>query len=229
MKDKEIINNKLIKIIYLLTSLIFAIPSVIYLVKNKTVYYFTYVFKFIYLDLKNTNENLINTILYVSLFFILFSLYFYILKNSNKIFKNNKKMFTFIIIIGLLFCIIIPTTSFDVYSYIGNGWVDSKYNENPYYTSVQDVTDQYGGDEMLGKVANCWKNETVVYGPAWSLICKVLTSISFGNLTFALYIFKLGVLLAFLGCTFLIYKITLIGFLLENFILILILMLIYIV
>lgn len=102
---------------------------------------------------------------------------------------------------------IVPTTSLDVYSYIGNGWVDSHYHENPYYTSVQDITNEYGPDQMLGKVARCWRDEPVVYGPVWSLICRVLTSCSFGNITLALYIFKIASFTIFLTCSFFIYKI----------------------
>ena len=43
---------------------------------------------------------------------------------------------------------------------------------------------------MYNKVANWWRYETVVYGPLWTLICKLLTSISFGNIDVALAIFK---------------------------------------
>lgn len=205
---REITSNTIIKIIYLLTSLVFAVPSLKYLIQNKSIYHFIYVFSYIYKNVEQKYELYINAIIYVVLFSILFLMYFKILKNINKIFKTNKKMFLYIIVISVLFTIIIPTTSLDVYSYIGNGWVDSNYNENPYYTSVQDVWNKNGPDEMLGKVARCWRNEPVVYGPVWSVICKILTSFSFGNITASLYIFKIVTLLVFLASTYLIYKIT---------------------
>lgn len=195
-------------IIYMVCSVLFTIPSIIYLLNNKTVYSFIQVFTYTFKKPTIVLENYINTFIYLALFFILFSCYFCLLKNSSKLFKNNKSLFIFIAIIGLLFSIIIPTTSLDVYSYIGNGWVDSNYNENPYYTSVQEITDQKGFDEMLGKVARCWRNEPVVYGPVWSLICKILTSFSFGKITNALYIFKLASLIIFIASSMLIYKIT---------------------
>lgn len=205
---KEISSDLIIKIIYFFTSILFTIPSINYLIKNKTIYNFVYVFSYMYRSATGENERYINAIIYVILFSILFLLYFKILKNISKIFKTNKRMFIFIIIIGVLFTIILPTTSFDVFSYIGNGWVDSHYNENPYYTSVQNVWDKNGPDEMLGKVARCWRTEPVVYGPIWSVICKALTSLSFGNITASLYIFKLASLIIFLASTYLIYKIT---------------------
>ena len=205
---KQIENTTIIKVIYALCSILFVIPSIIYLIKNKTVYYFTQVFTYTFVKSSSMLENCINTIIYLLLFFTLFFCYFYLLKNIKKVFKTKKSLFVFILLIGILFSIIIPTTSLDVYSYIGNGWVDSKYNENPYYTSVQDVTNTYGIDEMLGKVARCWRDEPVVYGPVWSLICKVLTSFSFGKITNALYIFKIASLIIFIASSLLIYKIT---------------------
>ena len=208
LKKEKTSDNILIEILYLLTSIVFTIPSFEYLKTHKSIYYFIYVFSYMYKDIEQRYELYINAIIYVVLFSILFLLYFKILKNINKIFKTNKSMFLYIIIIAVLFAIIIPTTSLDVYSYIGNGWVDSKYNENPYYTSVQDIWNKNGPDEMLGKVARCWRNEPVVYGPVWSVICKILTSFSFGNITASLYIFKIITLLVFLASTYLIYKIT---------------------
>ena len=103
--------------------------------------------------------------------------------------------------------VMIPTTSSDVYSYIGNGWVDFNYKENPYYTPVQSIIDEYGKDEMLSKVARCWRSEPVVYGAMWSIVCKILTSISFGNITIALFVFKIAFLAVFILCNYLIYKI----------------------
>lgn len=208
MKRESFTKETILKLVYFFMTILLVSPSIIYLIKNKTIYHFTQVFTFTFVRPQTANDRYINTALYIGLFFILFFLYFAILKNVNKVFKTKKSMFIFIAIIGIMFGIIIPTTSLDVYSYIGNGWVDSHYQENPYYTPVQEVWNQNGPDEMLGKVARCWRNEPVVYGPVWSFICKVLTSLSFGKITNALYIFKLASFIIFLGSSLLIYKIT---------------------
>ena len=204
----KIKKENILQIAYFFTSIMFAFPSIAYLIKNKTIYHFTEIFSYIFVRTDVQYINNIDTLLYLGLFFLLFYLYFLILKNISKVLKNEKQMYLFILIIGILFTIIIPTTSLDVYSYIGNGWVDSHYHENPYYTPVQEVLNTHGFDEMLGKVARCWREETVIYGPAWSLICKVLTMFSFGKITNALYIFKFAFLVVFMGCNILIYKIT---------------------
>lgn len=204
---KQIDSKIILTIGYLIISVLLAIPSIIYLIKNKTIYYFIGMFSYVISIPNAPIINYIDTALYLALFLSLFAIYFAILKRWKQLFKSKKKMFVFILIIGILFCIIIPTTSLDIYSYIGNGWLDSNYHENPYYTTVQEILNN-NSDEMLRKVALCWRTETVVYGPAWSLICKVLTKISFGNLTSALYIFKISNLIIFLGCCILIQKIT---------------------
>ena len=206
---KRILNKEnIIKIAYVIISFIFTIPSIMYLIENKSIYRFSYIFKYMLQKETTPLSNCIDFVMYVLFFSILFYLYYFIIKNINKFFKSNKSMYIYIVVIAALFLIIIPITSYDVYSYIGNGWVDFKYSENPYYTSVQQVWDKNGADQMLGKVARCWRNEPVIYGPAWSIICKTLTSLSFGNITAALYIFKFATLIIFVGSLFLIYKIT---------------------
>lgn len=200
--------ENMIKIAYVIISFIFTMPSLMYLIKNKSIYRFSYTFEYILQKKITPLSNCIDAVMYVLVFFILFYLYYFIIKNINNFFKSNKSMYIYIVVIAALFLIIIPITSYDVYSYIGNGWVDFKYSENPYYTSVQQVWDENGPDQMLGKVARCWRNEPVIYGPAWSIICKILTSLSFGNITAALYIFKFATLIIFVGSLFLIYKIT---------------------
>lgn len=206
---KRILNKEnIIKIAYVIISFIFTIPSIMYLIENRSIYRFSYIFKYMLQKEITPLSNCIDFVMYVLFFSILFYLYYFIIKNINKFFKSNKSMYIYIVVIAALFLIIIPITSYDVYSYIGNGWVDFKYSENPYYTSVQQVWDKNGPDQMLGKVARCWRNEPVIYGPAWSIICKTLTSLSFGNITAALYIFKFATLIIFVGSLFLIYKIT---------------------
>ena len=206
---KRILNKEnIIKIAYVIISFIFTIPSIMYLIENRSIYRFSYIFKYMLQKEITPLSNCIDFVMYVLFFSILFYLYYFIIKNINNFFKSNKSMYIYIVVIAALFLIIIPITSYDVYSYIGNGWVDFKYSENPYYTSVQQVWDKNGPDQMLGKVARCWRNEPVIYGPAWSIICKTLTSLSFGNITAALYIFKFATLIIFVGSLFLIYKIT---------------------
>lgn len=209
MSLKYNLKDKLPLLLMAILSTLFALPSIIYLIKNKTIYKFIWLRTFLFKRPFTTDEKLLNAILFFALFSLLFLTYFYILKKHKKIFKNKKQIFIFIAIIALFFMIIIPYTSQDVYSYIANGWSASHYKQNPYYISIGQIADATGvNDHMFNKVATCWRYETVVYGPLWTMICTGLTSISFGNIDIALYIFKLANLLVHITNCILIYKIT---------------------
>ncbi len=201
--------NKLYNIIFLVCSILFALPSIIYILQNKTVYRFIWMSTYFFRKPLTRNEKLLNAFIFFTLFSILFLIYFLILKKHKNIFKSRKQIYIFIIIIALLFMIIIPYTSSDVYSYIANGWSAAHYKENPYYTSIGEISDNTGvRDCMFGKVANCWRYETVVYGPLWTLICTALSALSFGNIDIALLIFKLANLIVHVVNCVIIYKIT---------------------
>ena len=202
-------NKKWVLTLFIAVVVCFALPSILYLIKNQSIYWFTYQWTFIF---KTPNTALLrgtNTVFFAGIMSIIFILYILVIKHCNKIFESKKQLIIAICIISVLFALIIPYTSTDVYSYIANGWSDSHYHENPYYKSVGQVSDEYHvRDQMQNKIANCWRYETVVYGPLWTLICKLLTSISFGNIDVALAIFKGTNLIVHLINCFLIWKIT---------------------
>ena len=200
---------KLPIIVFFITSIVFALPSILYLLENKTIYKFYFVWTYFFKLPRTSNEKMINAILFFALFTILFLIYVLIAKKYKQIFKSKKQIIISIIIISILFAIVIPYTSTDVYSYIANGWSASHYGENPYYVSTGEIVDATGQNEpMFNKVANCWRYETVVYGPVWTAICTVLSWLSLGNIDFALLIFKMANLIVHLCNCLLIYKIT---------------------
>lgn len=207
-KIVQIPKEKYIPIAYGIASILFAIPSAIYIFTHETIYYFSNANTFMYQPIKNDLQLIGNFLSFLGIFLLFSLLYYLILKNHQKIFQTPKKMIFWIVVIGMIFVSMLPSTSWDVYSYIGNGWVDAHYGENPYYTSVQEVADTYGNDRVTGKVARCWREEPVIYGPAWSLICKGLASLSFGSIDIALFVFKMATFFVFLGSCYLIWKLT---------------------
>lgn len=208
MKLKED-KNKIPVILLVACSILFALPSVIYIIKNKTIYKFFWVWTYLFKRPETQTECFINAGIFFVLFTGIFIIYFMILKNHKKIFKNKKQISILIAIVSLLFLMIIPYTSTDVYSYIANGWSAAHYNENPYYVSTGEIANNNGiSDPMFNKVANCWRFETVVYGPLWTLICTILSGLSFGNIDIALLIFKVANFFIHMINCMLIYKIT---------------------
>ena len=131
---------------------------------------------------------------------ILFLLYGLMLKKHKEIFKNNKVLAFLIILVSIVFVLIEPTTSRDVYSYIANGWTSVHYNENPYEVTVNEVEEKYNiQDEMFSKMAPVWKNEPVTYGPVWGLgISGILAYLSFGNISIATALFKISAVIVHL-------------------------------
>lgn len=206
---KKISKENLIKILLILFSAAFAVPSIIYIIQNKTIYKFYWAWTWLFRMPSNSQEKILNATFFVIIFSVIFLLYICIVKNYKKMFKNKKQIIIIISIVAILFAIIIPYTSSDVYSYIANGWSNSKYDENPYYKSTGKISDERQvNDQMFNKVARCWKYETVVYGPLWTFICKILTGMSFGNIDIALMIFKIANVLVHLLNCFIIWKIT---------------------
>ena len=201
--------NNIFIILFTICSAFFAVPSIIYIFQNKTIYKFSWVWTYLFKRPMTKMDCYINAFLFFILFTAIFLLYFFVLKKHNKILKSKKQIFTLIIVASLLFMIIIPYTSTDVYSYIANGWSSAHYKENPYYISTGEIAQKNGvSDPMFNKVANCWRFEKVVYGPAWTIICTVLSWISFGNIDIALFVFKLANLAVHIINCILIYKTT---------------------
>ena len=173
LKENERL-NKIIKILFIITSIMFAVPSIIYLMQNGTVLNFTKEFKF----LLNDSDTLKQTAVYMLILISMTILYFLIIKRREKIFKNTKRMFIFIAIIAIIFIAVVPFTSSDVFYYVGIGRIDSTYSQNPYYTTIMDFVES--GDNakflendtvLLKGYRNFWTDTTVVYGPVWTLTC----------------------------------------------------------
>lgn len=204
----ERVKNKVLPIMFLLVSVLFTIPSIIFLIKNKTVFEFTKYYKFFINDV----NPILQTLIYIFLLLVLTIIYLIIAKKQKDIFKNLKRILIFIAIVTVIFMVVLPFTSSDVYYYMGTGELQSRYGQNPYYVTMNDYisnhTQEVSQDSILLKGANNWGDKTVVYGPIWPLICSALTGISFKNVDICLLIFKIfNTLLHILNC-YLIYKIT---------------------
>ena len=214
MKEKVIgfiHSKKIILIGFVLMAIIFAVPSIQYLLENGTILNFNEYFKFCLEDTNRVEQ----TIIYLIILTLLTICYFLIVKNREKLFKNNKQMYMYIAIISLIFVIVVPFLSSDVFYYLGVGRLDSQYGQNPYYVTIKDFVEsgdnsQYlEQDTVLAKgYENDWGSTTVVYGPVWTLVCKIVAGISFGNIDIGLLVFKLLNMAIHLVNWYLIYKLT---------------------
>jgi len=199
--------NKSLLYVMILISVILCIPSISYLISNQTVNGFNAYYTYTLTPNNNRIIGLLSGILVIGLLLIFSVIYLLLIKKERQIFKNTKQILTFIILISFIFMLILPYLSSDIYYYIGDSWLSAKYNENPYYVAVTDLQEKGINDEILDNTG-VWKGTTSVYGPLWNAIARILVSFSFGNVTIALFIFKIAAYLIHILNSYLIYKIT---------------------
>ena len=199
--------NTMLKIILIVTSLLLCIPSIMYLIKNKTVDNFNSYYTYSLNGYKGETNGTIEGIIVIALIILYSIIYLLLLKKNKDIFKNIKNVIIFIAIISLIFMLILPFLSSDIYYYIGDSWINAKYNQNPYYTTVKDLQDSGINDEILSNTG-VWRDTTSVYGPLWNSLAKIFVSLSLESVTIALFIFKAMSLLVHIFNCYLIYKIT---------------------
>lgn len=204
--NKKISN---IKLIFLLLIFLFAIPSLIH-IKNSGFVLQGDEYFHIFINGSSLYENkLINGLIYFSFFAILFGIYFIFLKKKDKLFNSIGSLLVFIVIVSILFAIILPITSSDVFSYATTGEIQSKYGANPYYEKISDIkqTNDTSNNEILNSIT-IWDDQLVIYGPLWSLICSIITFLSFSKISLALILFKVFAIGIHIANCVLIYKIT---------------------
>lgn len=200
--------NKIILLgLMILIAFILLIPSILYLVNNKTVDGFDSYYTYTLVKSNNETARLISGISVIGLIIIFSVCYLLVIKQQKEIFKNTKQIILFITLISIMFMMILPYLSSDIYYYIGDSWLASKYGENPYYTTVEDLQNNGINDEILNNTGY-WKNTTSVYGPLWNSLAKLFVTFSFGSVTIALFIFKIASLLIHVLNCYLINKIT---------------------
>lgn len=197
------------KILFVILSILFIIPSIIYLIKNGTVLGFENYYNFFIDDGKN---KLLSTIVYLTIFLSLSAIYLYFI-NKKDSFKNIKQLLIYVAGVSAIILVMLPWHSSDIFYYMGVGELNSVYGQNPYYETIKNYGKQ--NQEVLEKdtimkqgYINYWANTTVVYGPIAQLVFSSITKISFKNVDFCIFLFKLlNVIIHILNC-YLIYKIT---------------------
>ncbi len=206
MEKRKILKEK---ILYVIATILFVLPSYIYLLRKKT---FTFFDKERYFLHNNTNFYIQQIIFLLVMAFITFA-YINLIKNHKKNLKGIKRILIFVLFISLIFIFVTPFLSSDIYYYLGTGRLTEKYNQNPYYISIKKFVDEnkidLSKDSMLQEgYNNCWSNTTVVYGPIWTIACMLISKISFGNADIGLMSFKImNVFLNVINC-YLVYKIS---------------------
>ena len=157
MKNKKILNYLLI-----IVSICFAMPSILFLVKNKTVLNFNGELEFCFLLTKNINR-LYQAGVFVIIIALFLGIYYLIIKNRNILFKNIKEVYKLIITISLIFVVVIPFWSSDVFYYLGIGRLSLPYHQNPYYITIKSFMENTNLDiknEYSFMLREWWQGES---------------------------------------------------------------------
>lgn len=204
-QERKIIDSGLIlKFSFIIVSIILVLPSVKYLFTYKTIANFSLFNTWILEKMEVGNKTLIDAICFVGLFLILTFIYINIIKKD--VFKKVKEIIIFLIIVSVIFGIAIPYMTSDIFYYLGIGWLDSNYHENPYYSTVYNKMQEIQNDEILNSTGY-WSKTTCVYGPLWQLISKGISTLSFGSVTIGIYMYKFIAIIIHVLNAMLIYKI----------------------
>ena len=202
------IKNKIFKIMFIVISIMMIIPSIIYLIQNKTIFGFDIYYNFF---INEESNKILSTTIYLLLFISITLLYLKMIKTKN-LFNSIREILKYVAIIGCIFIVMLPWTSSDIFYYMGVGELDAVYNQNPYYVTMEDYYEQNKeniDDEILAQGANnYWASTTLVYGPIAQVLFKVCSGLSFKNIDLCIVIFKLLNLIIHVVNCYLIYKIS---------------------
>lgn len=113
MKNK----NKL-KLIFIILCILAVIPSIIYLITGNRIFDLVSDYDFFY-GMEIPAGKILGSIFFVGIFSGMFITYFMILKYNKEIFKTTKELMKFVIIVSIIFLLILPITSTDIFYYIG--------------------------------------------------------------------------------------------------------------
>lgn len=164
-------------------------------------YNFLYLKNF-YTGFSNNNRE-ITTFIYIAFILVLFVFYFLFLflAKQKKLNMNHLKQLIGISFVTLFFSY--PAMlSYDIFNYTTTAKVTFSYVENPYIVMPIELT---GDPSLLYTRA---ANKIALYGPVWIISSGMPYILGLGNFLIMLFNFKLFIALFYLGCLYLIWKIS---------------------
>ena len=199
----------ILKICFILISILFVVPSIVYMINKGTILGFENYYNF-FID--NGHNKILSTTIYIIIFISLSAIYLFFI-NKKEAFKNIKGLLKYVACVSVIFLIMLPWHSSDIFYYMGVGELNSVYGQNPYYETIKEYVTK--NPEVIEKdtimkqgYINYWANTTVVYGPIAQIIFSIITKLSFKNIDICIILFKLlNVIIHLLNC-YLIFRIT---------------------
>jgi hypothetical protein len=143
----------------------------------------------------------LSTCIYIIILLLLF-LFFYVFIYLAKHNKLNEKKIKILFSISILFLFLSYSAfSHDLFNYMFDARIVTKYHLNPYYFKALDFP-----DDLWTRFMN-WTHRTYPYGPAWLFITIPFSFFGLGKFVLTLFLFKLLFILTYISNGWLIYKI----------------------
>ncbi len=143
----------------------------------------------------------LSTALYIGIIIFMFILYLKTLDMVRNNLLTGKLLWKIIIAISAVLFLSYNAFSYDLFNYIFDAKIVTFYNQNPYEHKALD----YPGDPMLSFMH--WTHRTYPYGPVWLFLTVPLSFIGFGYFLLTFYLFKLLMVLGYIGSAFFIERI----------------------
>lgn len=142
-----------------------------------------------------------STLLYILIILSLFIFYFFILKLADKNKFSLKSFWQIVIISSLILLFSYPAFSYDLFNYMFDARIITKYGQNPYLHKALD----YPTDPWTNFMR--WTHRYYPYGPFWLIVTVPLSFLGMGFFLPTMYLFKALIVASYLGTIFIINKI----------------------
>lgn len=140
----------------------------------------------------------LSALIFTLLILLFFILYLFFLKQAAYKLISNIKAWQLVIISAIIFIFAYPAFSHDIFNYMFDARIVTKYKLNPYYFRALDFPDDSWTRFMR------WTHRFYPYGPLWLLITLPFSFLGFGKFTLTLFLFKLMFTFFYIGNSFLI-------------------------
>jgi len=126
----------------------------------------------------------LSALLYSSIVLMLFVLYAVVLDRSRRRVIGTRQIWKITGLIAVVLLISYPAFSYDIFNYMFDARIVTKYAENPYLHRALD----YPNDPWVNVMR--WTHRTYPYGPLWLVMTVPLSFISLQKFLLTLFVFK---------------------------------------
>ena len=143
----------------------------------------------------------LSTAIYLIITFLFFIFYFLFLWLVKKKKLSEKQLWFSVLMATGILLFSYPAFSYDVFNYLFDARIFTKYQLNPYHFKALDFPQDPWTRFMH------WTHRTYPYGPSWLFFLIILSFLGMGKFLATLFLFKLISALSYLGSVYLIGKI----------------------